>query len=71
VGTLAASLGAIFFPDRIVVGGGVSAASPELIAGAREGFDRSAGSDVKKHARLIPTNLGARAPLIGAACSFL
>jgi glucokinase len=71
IGRLAASLGAIFFPDRIVVGGGVNSASPELIAGAREEFERTAGTEVKKRARLIPTNLGARAPLIGAACSIL
>lgn len=71
VGLLAASLGAIFFPDRIVIGGGVAAASPELMAGAREEFDRSAGAEVKKRANLIPTNLGARAPLIGAACSVI
>ena len=71
LGLLAASLAAIFFPDRIVIGGGVSAASPELMAGAREEFERSAGVEVRKRARLIPTNLGARAPLIGAACSIL
>jgi len=71
VGLLAASLGAIFFPDRIVIGGGVSSASSELMAGAREEFEKSAGSEVKKRARLIPTNLGARAPLIGAACSII
>jgi glucokinase len=71
IGVLAASLGAIFFPDRIVVGGGVSSASPEVTAGAREEFERVAGLEVKKRARLIPTNLGARAPLIGAACSIL
>jgi glucokinase len=71
IGLLAASLGAIFFPDRIVIGGGVNAASPEFVAGAREEFERSAGIEVRKRARVIPTNLGARAPLIGAACSIL
>jgi glucokinase len=71
IGLLAASLGAIFFPDRIVIGGGVSSASSEVIAGAREEFERSAGTEVKRRARLIPTNLGARAPLVGAACSIL
>jgi glucokinase len=71
IGLLAASLGAIFFPDRIVIGGGVSSASSEVIAGAREEFERVAGTEVKRRARLIPTNLGARAPLIGAACSII
>jgi predicted NBD/HSP70 family sugar kinase len=65
LGLLCASLGAIFFPDRIVLGGGVCAGSGEVIETARETFARSAGDAVRK-ASILPAKLGANAPLIGA-----
>jgi len=71
LGLLAASLAAIFLPDRIAFGGGACAASPEVVLEAQAEFARSAGATARRNAQLVAARLGAHAPLIGAACPLL
>ena len=70
IGQLAASLAAVFYPDRIALGGGVCEASDKLFGSARESFESAAGDFVRHTTSLVPSRLGAHAPLIGAACPF-
>ncbi len=71
LGTLIASLAAIFFPDRIALGGGVCQASTLYIKAAISGFERSAALAVREAATVVAARLGAEASLIGAACPLL
>jgi glucokinase len=70
IGLLCASLGSVFFPDRIALAGGVCAASDQVLEQARASFRESA-ADVMRGTAIVAAKLGAHAPLIGAACKFL
>ncbi len=71
IGLLASSLGAIFFPDRIALGGGIVEASPDVVRSAQRAFTQSAGSHVRGMSEIVRARLGAHAPLVGAACPLL
>ena len=66
LGVLLASLSAIFFPDRIALGGGVCEASPLVVRSANAEFRRSAGSLARGDITVSKAALGSWAPLIGA-----
>jgi glucokinase len=70
IGQLAASLAAVFYPERIALAGGVCEASHQAVESARASFRSLAGDFVRHTASIVPARLGARAPLIGAACPF-
>jgi glucokinase len=67
LGIALASLTAIFFPDRIAIGGGVAEAGEVLLAPARESFRAIAGRLAQDRVEIVAGELGAKATVIGAA----
>jgi glucokinase len=71
LGILCGSLSSLFYPDRIVLGGGVVEASDAVVRTARRTWERHAADLVRKRAKVLPAKLGGKAPLAGAACALL
>lgn len=71
LGIAAASLANIFFPDRIAIAGGLSAAGELLLDAAEEAFRSSASAFAQSRAHLCLAELGSMATLVGAAWPFL
>ncbi len=67
IGIAAASMANIFFPDRIAITGGLSAAGDLLLKPANEAFERSASEFSRSRAALCRGILGPMATLAGAA----
>jgi glucokinase len=71
LGIAAASMANIFFPDRIAIAGGLSAAGDLLLKPAERAFYRSASEFSRSRASLCQAALGPMATLAGAAWPFL
>jgi glucokinase len=71
LGIAAASMANIFFPDRIAIAGGLSAAGDLLMEPAENAFRRSASEFARSRASLCQAALGPMATLTGAAWPFL
>ncbi len=71
LGILCASLSSLFYPDRIVLGGGVIEASDVVVRTAGRTWERHAADLVRRRAKVLPAKLGGKAPLAGAACALL
>lgn len=71
LGITAASLANIFFPDRIAIAGGLSAAGELLLDAAGHAFRSSASTFAQARASLCRAELGPLATLVGAAWPFL
>jgi glucokinase len=69
LGIAAASLSHIFFPDVIVICGGLSEAGDLLLEPARTAFVNTAGEFPARGTHLRKAELGWRATLVGAACA--
>jgi glucokinase len=71
LGIAAASMANIFFPDRIAIAGGLSAADDLLMKPAENAFYRSASEFARSRASFCQAALGPMATLTGAAWPFL
>lgn len=71
LGIAAASLAQIFFPDRIVVAGGLAEAEDLVLAPAITEFRRTVNATARQHVSILKASLGWRATLIGAAAPLL
>jgi glucokinase len=71
LGIAAASMANIFFPDRIAIAGGLSAAGDLLLKPAESAFYGSASEFARSRASLCQAALGPMATLTGAAWPFL
>lgn len=71
LGIAAASMANIFFPDRIAIAGGLSAAGDLLLQPAERVFYCSASEFARSRASLCQAALGPMATLTGAAWPFL
>ena len=71
LGIAAAAMANIFFPDRIAIAGGLSAAGAMLLESAERAFRRSAGTFTQSGVSLCLADLGPLATLAGAAWPFL
>ena len=71
IGILCASLSSLFYPDRIVLGGGVIEASEAVVRAAKCTWERYAAAAVRQRAQVLAAKLGGKAPLAGAACALL
>jgi glucokinase len=71
LGIAAASMANIFFPDRIAIAGGLSAAGDLLMKPAENAFYRSASEFARSRASFCQAALGPMATLTGAAWPFL
>jgi glucokinase len=71
LGIAAASMANIFFPDRIAIAGGLSAAGDLLLKPAERAFYVSASGFARSRASLCQAALGPMATLTGAAWPFL
>jgi glucokinase len=71
LGIAAASMANIFFPDRIAIAGGLSAAGDLLLRPAENAFRHSASEFARSRASFCQAALGPMATLTGAAWPFL
>ncbi|MBV9304080.1 MAG: ROK family protein [Acidobacteriaceae bacterium] len=71
LGLAAASMANIFFPDRIAIAGGLSAAGDLILKPAKGSFQSSASLFAQARASLCRAELGPMATLAGAAWPFL
>jgi len=71
LGIAAASMANIFFPDRIAIAGGLSAAGDLLLQPAESAFRHSASEFARSRASFCQAALGPMATLTGAAWPFL
>jgi glucokinase len=71
LGIAAASMANIFFPDRIAIAGGLSAAGDLLLKPAEDAFRHSASEFARSRASFCQAALGPLATLTGAAWPFL
>jgi len=71
LGIAAASMANIFFPDRIAIAGGLSAAGDLLLNPLKAAFESSASEFARSRATLCQAALGPMATLTGAAWPFL
>jgi glucokinase len=71
LGIAAGSMANIFFPDRIAIAGGLSAAGDLVLKPAESAFYRSASEFARSRASLCQAALGPMATLTGAAWPFL
>jgi glucokinase len=66
-----ASLMPLFAPDRVVVGGGVSAAGDLLLGPTRESFRAHAAPDFRERVAIVPSSFGGWEGMVGAASAFV
>ena len=71
LGIAVASLANIFFPDRIAIAGGLSAAGTFVLGPAERAFQESASIFARQNVTFTQATLGPMATLMGAACPFL
>jgi N-acetylglucosamine repressor len=71
LGLAMASLATIFFPDRIVVSGGISEAGELLIASAVKSFQATGAPFCTQHVAVRQAKLGWRATVAGAAAALM
>jgi glucokinase len=67
IGIGLASLAPIFSPERVVVGGGLAAATDSLIEPARVSFRAHAGDDFKDRVEIVCSTFDGWEGIVGAA----
>ena len=70
LGIAAASLAHIFFPDRIAIAGGLSAAGDLIMQPLDSTFQQVASDHARSQTKISRAFLGPHATLIGAGCPF-